>query len=70
MAKILIKTSEHEINNVFMKLNARCLNIYKITLHPAKPTSSRRLKSCETYATSFKLHHPSNIMFLEISLNF
>ena len=71
MAKMLTKTSKHELKNVFvMKLNAQNLNMYKITLPPAKPTSRRRLQSCVTYLTSYKLHHPSNILFLEIFLNF
>ena len=44
MAKKLMKTSENKLNNVFvMKLNAQSLNIYKVTLNPAKPTSSGTL---------------------------
>ena len=44
MAKVLMRASENELKNVFvMKLSAQSLNIYKMALHPAKPTSSRRL---------------------------
>ena len=44
MAKMLIKTSENELENIFViKLNAQSLNIYNITLHPAKSTSTREL---------------------------
>ena len=44
MAPMLMKGSEIDLKNVFgMKLNAQSLNIYKITLHSAKPTSIRRL---------------------------
>ena len=44
MAKKLIKTPENELKNVFvMKLNELSLNTYKVTLNPAKPTSSGTL---------------------------
>ena len=69
MGKILMKTSENELKNMFvLKVNAQSLNIYKIILHPAKPASIIRLKSCVTYVTLYKLHHPSNVFILEVSL--
>ena len=44
MAEIIMKTSKNELKNVFvMKLNAQSLNIYKIALHPAETSFSRRL---------------------------
>ena len=44
MAKMPMKTFENELKHVFVvNLNAQSLNIYNITLHPAKLTSSRRL---------------------------
>ena len=68
---MLMKMSENELLNVsVIKHNAQGLNIYKTTLHPVKTIFCRRLKSCVTYVTSNKLHHSSNILFLEISLIF
>ena len=59
---MLMKTSGNELQNVLvMKLNLQSLKICKTTVHPAIPIA--------TVAEPYKLHHLTNTLFLEISLN-